>query len=53
MNAGEHPLSSFFLLVVVAPVTEEVPVQGPHSEGFSGELLEEARDPALRAALSP
>ena len=34
MNTGEHPLSSFFLLVVVAPVTEEVLFRGIILRGF-------------------
>ena len=34
MNTGEHPLSSFFLLVVVAPVTEEVLFRGLILRGF-------------------
>lgn len=34
MNAAEFPLSSFFLLVVVAPVTEEVLFRGLILRGF-------------------
>lgn len=34
MNTGDHPLSSFFLLVVVAPVTEEVLFRGLILRGF-------------------
>ena len=34
MNTSEHPLSSFFLLVVVAPVTEELLFRGIILRGF-------------------
>lgn len=34
LNAGDYPLSSFFLLVVVAPVTEEVLFRGLILKGF-------------------
>lgn len=34
MNTADHPLSSFFLLVVVAPVTEEVLFRGLILRGF-------------------
>ncbi len=34
LNTGEHPFSSFFLLVVVAPVTEELFFRGLILRGF-------------------